>query len=66
MTNSTDNQNAIKSNWSEQKTKLKTKFPTLTDDDLKYDEGKKEEMLSKIQVKLGKSKEEFATIIASL
>ena len=55
-----------KGNWSEQKIKLKAKFPTLTDSDLQYENGKKDEMLNKIQVKLGKTKEEMAETMSSL
>jgi uncharacterized protein YjbJ (UPF0337 family) len=53
-------------NWSEQKAKLKAKFPTLTDADLQYADGKKDEMLTKVQTKLGKTKEELTKIISSL
>ena len=53
-------------NWSEQKTKLKAKFSTLTDSDLKFDDGKKDEMLTRVQTKLGKSKEELSEIMATL
>lgn len=56
----------VKGKWNEQKGKLKQKFATLTDDDLKFDEGKKDEMLGKLQVKLGKTKEELQGIIAAL
>ncbi|MCC6461782.1 MAG: CsbD family protein [Saprospiraceae bacterium] len=56
----------IKGNWNEQKGKLKQQFAVLTDNDLLYEEGKKEEMLGKIQIKLGKTKEELHSIIASL
>jgi uncharacterized protein YjbJ (UPF0337 family) len=52
--------------WNEQKTKLKAKFSTLTDNDLHFENGKKEEMLTKVRTKLGKSQEEFATIVAAL
>jgi uncharacterized protein YjbJ (UPF0337 family) len=55
-----------KANWSDQKTKLKAKFTTLTDTDLQYEDGKKDEMMTRIQQKLGKSKEELATIISTL
>ncbi len=34
-------------------------MPPLTDDDLKFAEGKQEEMFEKLQVKLGKTKEEL-------
>lgn len=52
--------------WAELKIKLKAKFIILTDTDLKYQAGKKEEMLAKVQVKLGKTKDELAAIIAAL
>ncbi|MEI6766883.1 MAG: CsbD family protein [Bacteroidota bacterium] len=60
------NSTEIKGNWNEQKGKLKQKFATLTDDDLMYAEGKKDEMLGKLQIKLGKTKEELHKIIGAL
>jgi uncharacterized protein YjbJ (UPF0337 family) len=39
--------------------KLKQKFAILTDDDLMFAEGKKEEMLGRPQIKLGKTKEQL-------
>ena len=56
----------LKGNWNEQKGKLKKKFAVLTDNDLMFEEGKKEEMFGKLQIKLGKSKEELDKIIAAL
>ena len=38
----------------------------LTDNDLMFEEGKKDEMLGKLQIKLGKTKEELDKIIAGL
>ena len=60
------NTTEVKGNWDEQKGKLKQKFVTLTDNDLMFAEGKKEEMLGKLQIKLGKTKEELHKIIAAL
>ena len=60
------NTTELKGNWNEQKGKLKAKFATLTDDDLLFAEGKKDEMIGRLQVKLGKSKEELHTIISAL
>ncbi len=60
------NTTEIKGNWNEQKGKLKQKFAVLTDNDLLFEEGKKEEMLGKIQNKLGKTKEEWLKIIENL
>jgi uncharacterized protein YjbJ (UPF0337 family) len=56
----------IKGNWNEQKGRLKQKFAILTDNDLMFEEGKKEEMLGKLQIKLGKTKEELHKIIESI
>jgi uncharacterized protein YjbJ (UPF0337 family) len=52
--------------WNEQKGKLKQKFAQLTDDDLLLVEGKKDEMLGRIQIKLGKTKDELHKIIEAL
>lgn len=60
------NKSQVKGNWNEQKGKLKQKFATLTDDDLMFAEGKEDEMLGKLQIKLGKSKEELNKLIADL
>ncbi|MGA1977048.1 MAG: CsbD family protein [Bacteroidales bacterium] len=55
-----------KGNWNEQKGKLKQKFATLTDNDLMFMDGKKDEMLGRLQAKLGKTKEQFDAIIEAL
>jgi uncharacterized protein YjbJ (UPF0337 family) len=60
------NTTELKGNWDVQKGKLKQKFAILTDNDLMYAEGKKEEMFGNLQRKLGKSKEELHKIIESL
>ena len=60
------NTTVIKGNWDEQKGKLKQQFATLTDDDLLFAEGKKDEMMGKLEAKLGKSKEELHKIISGL
>ncbi|NVO18833.1 MAG: general stress protein CsbD [Bacteroidetes bacterium] len=53
-------------NWSEKKDKLKQKFAALTDKDLLFEECKKEEVIRKLQIKLGKTKEEMLKILAAL
>jgi uncharacterized protein YjbJ (UPF0337 family) len=50
--------------WNDQKAKLKAQFSTLTDEDLRYDNGKKDEMMARVQTKVGKTKEELAAILA--
>ncbi len=56
----------IKGTWNEQKGKLKQRYAWLTDNDLMFEEGKEDEMLGKIQIKLGKTKEQLHDIIAAL
>jgi uncharacterized protein YjbJ (UPF0337 family) len=56
----------IEGNWDEQKGKLKQKFAALTDNDLLFLKGKKEEMIARLQIKLGKTKEELYKIIKAL
>lgn len=53
----------IKGNWNEVAGKLKQQFANLTDDDLLFAEGKEEELLGKLQQKLGKSKAEVRQLI---
>ena len=60
------NSTEVKGTWNEKKGKLKQKFAILTDNDLLYDEGRKEEMFGKLQIILGKSKEELHKIFSSL
>jgi uncharacterized protein YjbJ (UPF0337 family) len=60
------NTTELKGNWNEQKGKLKKQFAQLTDNDLMFEEGKKDEMLGKLQIKLGKTKEELTKFIDSL
>jgi uncharacterized protein YjbJ (UPF0337 family) len=59
------NTTEIKGNWNEQKAKLKKQFAVLTDNDLMFEEGKKDEMMAKLQIKLGQTKEELHKIIGS-
>jgi uncharacterized protein YjbJ (UPF0337 family) len=56
----------LKGNWNDQKSKLKKKFPALTDKDLFFEIGKKNEMLTNLQVKLDKTKEELQELIEAL
>lgn len=62
MTNSTE----IKGDWNIIKGKLKQKFALLTDSDVLLTEGKQDELIGRIQVKLGKTKEEVKKIISEL
>jgi len=56
----------IKGQWSEVSGKLKQKYANLTDDDLLFAEGKEEELLGRLQQKLGKTKEQIRELIAKI
>lgn len=56
----------IKGNWNELKGKLKQKYGQLTDDDLVFAEGKEDELLGRLQQRLGMKKEEIRDSIAKL
>jgi uncharacterized protein YjbJ (UPF0337 family) len=56
----------LRGSWNEMKGKLKQKYGQLTDDDLEFAEGKDEELLGRLQQKLGKTKEELRKEIESL
>ena len=60
------NTTELKGNWNDQKGRLKQKFAILTDNDLMFEEGKKEVMLGKLQITLGKTKEELLKIISGI
>lgn len=60
------NTTEINGSWEELEGKLKQKFAKITDNDLLYIDGKKEEMMGRLQIKLGKSKEELRVIIKNL
>jgi len=57
------NKLTAKGSWNEVAGKLKQKYANLTDDDLLFKEGKEEELLGRLQKKLGKTKEEIRTMI---
>jgi uncharacterized protein YjbJ (UPF0337 family) len=56
----------LKGTWNEAKGKLKQKYADLTDDDLSFSEGKEDELLGRLQQKLGRSKEEIRDEIGTL
>jgi uncharacterized protein YjbJ (UPF0337 family) len=56
----------LKGKWNEIKGKVKQAHGDLTDDDLRYEEGRDDELLGRLQQKLGKSREELITWLRSL
>lgn len=51
----TDTKLQLKGSWNEVKGKLKQKYADLTEDDLLFEEGKEDELLGRLQKKLGGS-----------
>lgn len=49
----------FKGSWNEVKGKLKQKYAQLTDDDLTFAEGKDEELLGRLEKRLGRSKQDL-------
>ena len=56
----------MKGTWNETKGKLKQKYADLTDDDLLFEEGKEDELLGRLQNKVGQTKEQIRDSIAKL
>ncbi len=52
--------------WNEIKGKIKQEYGDFTDDDLKYEEGKDDELVGKLQQKTGKTKEDVISWIEKL
>jgi uncharacterized protein YjbJ (UPF0337 family) len=53
-------------NLYEEKGRLKQKFASLTDDDLLYEEGKREEIFGRHQFRLGQTDDELDRFMSSL
>ncbi len=53
----------VKGKWNEVKGRLKKAYAQLTDDDLTYVEGKKDELLGKLQQATGRSRSELVEFI---
>lgn len=56
----------LKGKWNEWKGKIKQADGTLTDDDLKYEEGQEDELFGRLQQKMGKTKDEVVNWLRSL
>jgi uncharacterized protein YjbJ (UPF0337 family) len=56
----------IKGDWNVLKGKLKQLYGSLTDDDLIYIKGKEEELVGRIQKKIGKTKQHVRELISKL
>nr|WP_245328286.1 CsbD family protein [Hymenobacter aquaticus] len=56
----------LKGDWNELKGKLKQQYAQLTDEDLDYTEGKGDELVGRLQGKLGKGKREITKMLNDL
>ena len=56
----------MKGDWNQTKGKIKQAYGDLSDDDLKYEEGKDDELVGRLQKKIGKTKDEVIKWIESL
>ena len=56
----------LKGKWNEMKGKVKAAYAELTDDDLKHEEGKDEELLGRLQQKTGKGRDDLIKWLRSL
>lgn len=52
--------------WNDVKGKAKQQYANLTDDDLLFEEGKDDELVGRIQKRIGKTKDEVVKWIQSL
>lgn len=64
-TNNVKNHDGFKitGNWADQSKELKSKYGQLTDSDLKFEAGKENELLGRMETRLGKKRDEVITII---
>jgi uncharacterized protein YjbJ (UPF0337 family) len=53
----------IEGNWKTIAGKLKQRYGNLTDDDVLFEEGKEEELMGRLEKKLGMTKEGLRTLI---
>ena len=56
----------MKGSWNEIKGKLKQKYGQLTDDDLIFADGKEDELLGRLQKRLGRTKDELRAEIGDM
>ena len=56
----------IKGDWNILKGKLKQNFGNLTDDDLTFFKGKEDKLLGRLQLKIGKTKQEIRDLLKKL
>lgn len=66
MSSNSSTQLKLRGSWNELKGKIKQQYADLTDDDLKYEEGKDDELVGRLQKKTGKTKDQVIDWIQRL
>ena len=61
-----DNTALFEKNWPQYRERLRQQYPQLSDEDLRYDPGKEEELLLRLQQKLNKTKHEIRNWLSIL
>jgi uncharacterized protein YjbJ (UPF0337 family) len=56
----------VQGRWNEIKGRVKQAYADLTDDDLRYEDGKDDEFLGRLQTKTGKARQELIAWLNSL
>jgi uncharacterized protein YjbJ (UPF0337 family) len=56
----------VTGDWAQQAASLKEKFSHLTDVDLKFEPGKEEQLLTRLQQRLKKNRDEVIAVIRSV
>ena len=56
----------MKGSWNEIKGKLKQKYAQLTDDDLTFAEGKEDELLGRLEKRVGRTRDELRAEIEDM
>jgi uncharacterized protein YjbJ (UPF0337 family) len=56
----------LKGDWNVAKGKLKQKYGTLTDDDLAYERGREDELIGRIQKRVGHAHEDVKRVVREI
>ena len=60
------NKLTLKGDWNVAKGKLKQKYAQLTDDDLVYEKGREDELLGRVQKRVGQTREEVERVVDAI
>lgn len=56
----------LRDNWDKQSSALRTKYPTLSSDDVKLEIGKEEELIKRVENRLGKTRDQVIGILNNI